>query len=774
MESYRGGVSPSAVSREASAHGRSRATNGAASAFCAGVKPTLLGFAAFALAAAAVNADAATWKGGASGDIANADNWDGDVTTSAMTFTGDAALSLSQDMTVHDAFSGAANAGSAFDSRTVTFDLRDGNGGPHVLCSTNRNNNGAIYWRAGGTTYRLVGGTLALASAAGTTNTVFLDDSNPYQYRMTLSVEDGATFAGNMFVHSATGPHTQRVAVKNGGAFVGSLKLARAGDLTLSGEGSLLDTLDSGAFNLGGFQSYTYAASTNMTAVVSDGAVLRTGAGTSYANTTSVGNGASASNNVLRVENGGRLEARTDGRPLVIGHSGSCSNMVEIVGAGSSFTNMLTAAYPLGNSDWPLCIGLNSSRNALVFDGSEGWLGAVGVGSPYKAPNTTKPYENLENRLVAKNGARLRVGYLSVGNSHWDQKVPAQAAGKRLEGNVVEILSGSALTVAGTTCVGGHPKASGNRMTVSGEGTKFTFGAVTEEMAKTINANAHISVGACGSNSNRLEVLDGAELVRGTVIESGKTTTKNGAYFIYVGSESNDRGSNSEDGTEIRYGGCGNVLAFENAVYTNNVTSYEVVSVGAQQNGNGNAVFVGTGATVKFGQVHMNGFDNRLVVSNGTLSVINQVRFVHNDANGNEIAGRHVVRIEGANAILNPSRVDARNGSKDTLYTFSGTEILEFAVPEAGWSAAPFAIGSKVTLPAGTKVKVDEKSAKAYARANGSGTVPLLRSTSSITVADMAALSSELPSNVSLVLSSDNKTLSCKIDGQAGTTIVIR
>jgi hypothetical protein len=101
--------------------------------------------------------------------------------------------------------------------------------------------------------------------------------------------------------------------------------------------------------------------------------------------------------------------------------------------------------------------------------------------------------------------------------------------------------------------------------------------------------------------------------------------------------------------------------------------------------------------------------------------------------------------------------------------------VFEFSIPERGWIAAPIKCTRSFSLPADVTLRIDEKSVAAYLQTNPrGGTIPLMRTGSTsraITVADMDALSANLPDGCSLV--NESGVISVKIKKRLGFTVIV-
>jgi hypothetical protein len=187
---------------------------------------------------------------------------------------------------------------------------------------------------------------------------------------------------------------------------------------------------------------------------------------------------------------------------------------------------------------------------------------------------------------------------------------------------------------------------------------------------------------------------------------------------------------------------------------------------------NAQELFVGDGATVTVGTssdgLRLIGLGNRVVVSNGTLTVRTLCPNGMTHSNVEYPATNSTFRIEGAAAKLSATYIRDLAGQKK----LSGAPIFEFAIPEGGWPSAPVVIKEAFTISDDTRIRIDVDSVKAFARAGGR-TVPLIAtdSSSKLITADLTKISADLPANCSLV--NENGVLSAKIS-QNGLTIIFK
>ena len=330
MESYLGGVSPSAVSREASAHGRSRATNGAASAFCAGVKPTLLGFAAFALAAAAAvgaRADVAngtvfTWTSTTGGDMADGANWnqngespvDWPNTRFTIAKEQSAPVTLSQSLVMTNNSASTSYSSSFGASVELKFDAADVALTTHVIsvvegksvsltrgCITNTIEFGMGYNKTTGATFTVDGAEAALVCRGsrglslghgngGVDNALVVTNGG------TLVVSGGFTTIGN-------GPKAKNNALvvtgEGSSASLGMLCLGRGGD----GSGRV-EVLDGGTVSIAPGSSAAYIFNNPL---ATNALIHASGAGSMFSSTSSSYPRVYGCKNVLRASDGGTI-----------------------------------------------------------------------------------------------------------------------------------------------------------------------------------------------------------------------------------------------------------------------------------------------------------------------------------------------------------------------------------------------------------------------------------------------------------------------------------
>lgn len=205
-----------------------------------------------------------------------------------------------------------------------------------------------------------------------------------------------------------------------------------------------------------------------------------------------------------------------------------------------------------------------------------------------------------------------------------------------------------------------------------------------------------------------------------------------------------------------------------------------VIRNGTDDVANAHELFVGDGATVSAGFSNNNGgmrligLGNKIVVSNGTLTVknlwINGSAYNYPATSTYYPATNSTFHIVGANANVTVNSLKGITSGDNTKIL--GAPIFEFVIPEGGWSSAPFVVKEAFTISDDTRIRIDEDSARAYAK-QGGGMVPLFStdSTSKAIAADLAKLSIGLPKNCSLT--NESGVLSVKIT-KPGLVLFVR
>jgi hypothetical protein len=182
------------------------------------------------------------------------------------------------------------------------------------------------------------------------------------------------------------------------------------------------------------------------------------------------------------------------------------------------------------------------------------------------------------------------------------------------------------------------------------------------------------------------------------------------------------------------------------------------IALGAQTNANANVLWVGECATLTWpGTLTIEGFDNSVVVSNGTFNLAQNLSSVWIDAHTMEVSGRTRFVFAGAA----PKLVAAGIG----ISKFMNEAVLRFEVPAAGWAEAPLQItgtSNNVVFNDDTNLEVDV----AEFRKAGGGEIPIITTGRALTISSgllqtwNTSLAAE---NVKVKISDDKKTLSLKV-----------
>lgn len=287
-------------------------------------------------------------------------------------------------------------------------------------------------------------------------------------------------------------------------------------------------------------------------------------------------------------------------------------------------------------------------------------------------------------------------------------------------------------------------KAYGNEYIMRESDNKFLFDGGAQ-----VHGNKFI-VGAQGTN-NTLSIHSGAKA----------TIT----YDVLIGGLRIGDGSNNYK----HFGAKGRIEVVETGSSLTCGRDFTIRN-GTDDPENASVLFVGDGATVTVsnakdgGGLRLIGLGNKVVVSNGTLTVkqlwINGSVYNYPSASTAYPATNSTFRFEGANANMTVDNLKGLTGSDDAK--IMGAPIFEFAIPEKGWSSAPFIVKQAFAISDDTRIRIDADSAKAFARAGGR-IVPLIStdSSSKLITANLAKISADLPANCSLV--NANGVLSAKI-----------
>ena len=342
------------------------------------------------------------------------------------------------------------------------------------------------------------------------------------------------------------------------------------------------------------------------------------------------------------------------------------------------------------------------------------------------------------------------------------------------KGSAVQVLDGASLTVNNISVSG-----IGNSMKVDGPGTEVrslnqiyvgrttgrdgnrldvSGGAMVKADDGVVIGGAYNSGAGYSSASNSVVVSGGAILVqKGSLFHIGRNggwntlrVTNGGVcsnttdYTMFIGSESSHNATIVEGAGSLCYS--------------------RKIKVGNADAASGNVLFVGDGATLTGRELRFGGNGNSLVVSNATATL-------------DPLGGGYVVttnatmRFAGAGSRLRCHHVT--DGSQDNV--FADSSVLEFVVPQGGWSEAPFRSYGGFRIPHGVSLRVDGDSVANYLHVHPrGGKIPLLScddNAASVVIDDMDALSAGLPENCMLVV--ENRTVKLKIKSLEGFMVIV-
>ncbi len=701
--------------------------------------------AACLLAATAARAGTAVWQGGATGDINNPDNWNSGANIAAdfLNFGGDVTATMTQDTAVFNLFGNKTTAAD-FTNRTVTFDM-----GGHTLCATHADGANKQYITGNmGTTYVFTNGVFLCAPANHSrTNSIYTSSSTTSNMTI-VAIGESTTLAStfalshgrNLGLHILNGAK----AYGNSFSFGSSGEIANKAEVRFSGS-SYIGTLD---YNVNSEASRPPHGSR----VVVDDATLASDADDpATKGSILVGNGNYTYDNTLVAMNGATIAARN----IHVGAGGVAGNVL-YTSSNNTFhaTGAGTTVRALGDTSGGIvtCGNGYSSSNLLLVDGgatieanyiriglgnanyapSNNVFRISGAGTTVSVPNTVRyircgENQSIDNAVIVEDGATA--------------SAPKISAGYGAATNNTFRATGAGTTVTAPIYVGGEDgnctASSGNR-------------AILEDAATATCTRIWVNVFGTGNSMS---------------IRSGAAATVSGE--IYFGASS-PAANQTDNGTLGRFEvvGEGTTLTCGSSFVIRNTTGDASL---------GQEFIVADGASVTHANntgFRLFGDGNRVVLSNGTLTVDTLC------ANGSIVnnvvypATNSVFRIMGANARLVASKTKDCDGNGGKLV---GAPIFEFKIPEGGWASAPVAIGQAFSIGDDTVIRIDAASARAFARA-GAGTVPLISTgTSGKTItADIEKItaSADLPAGCSL--QNEGCVLSVNVKSQAGMTIIVR
>ena len=330
------------------------------------------------------------------------------------------------------------------------------------------------------------------------------------------------------------------------------------------------------------------------------------------------------------------------------------------------------------------------------------------------------------------------------------------------------IIAEDGATVSFTSViVGCGAAATNNSIRATDSGT--TLSATTMKVGTRTGA-------ATGTLYATLPATNNTAIVENGVSASVKTTTIGaGGNALVVRSGATFEGTSGgtvqllSDMTDAMITTAGGAIGSRIEVTGGTLHYLNDLKIGTQNATNhvyGHEVFVGAGGSLSEKPIYFYGVGDRLVVSNGTVD-ISGLYMGHSGGNHN------TVRIIGESAFV-----------KTAGWTVDGkATTFEFAIPETPWEDAPFRITDNFTIPADFTLLIDDaalKTCRNRMKAQGMShvTIPLMQAKTNaevaktITIADMTALSANLPDGCSLV--NQSGVLSLKVKAGNGLSIFVR
>jgi hypothetical protein len=445
---------------------------------------------------------------------------------------------------------------------------------------------------------------------------------------------------------------------------------------------------------------------------------------------------------------------------------------------GTSF-KVLDGAAAYGNT---FVFGGTHCTNEVSGGSSLSFNTALLVGGVGTANSSHSNNYGIHDVLLSVTGGGTRISGkdLDVGHGFNRDKTGYENGNRD---NAMLVGDGAVVTVSGKMRIGSYGPNTNNVLTVTGaETTLFATSAyvgvgndtsdavgaprgnalIVTDGASAAFSSMNIGYGSAASADNRLEISGGATcFVNGTTI-IGRTGTNNtllvksGAIMTtaangvgYFGTEGTSFGSHIEvDGGTL------------------NISNQ--VAVGKSGYAVSNVIDVVNGGTFWTPTINMNGSGDMLSVSNGIA------RFTTLNTGAGAASDGNVIRVAGSSSVITFA-----TWQNQQEYPH-GAPVFEFLIPEGGWAAAPITCDRAFSLPANVTLRIDEASVKAYknglkAQGQRRGTVPLMKTGATnraITVADMAALSVNLPDGCTLVC--ENGVLSVEIKAVQPMILIIR
>lgn len=697
-------------------------------------------FAVCAMAATAASAGNAIWQGGATGDIANPDNWNDGANLAAdyLNFGQDVTATMSADTTVYDVFGN--KAGNDYTNRTVVFNM-----GGHTLRVGGANTSGQFYFRGNrGVTYVFTNGTFWCSNDGTKTNSICTSSSATNDISI-IAIGDNTTLSSTFALS-----HNKNIALRilNGAkAYGNAFGIGGSGEIRGAGSevcfisGCYVGTLDDKVYN-------EVSAPPHGGNMLVDGSTLTSSSPTTKGNLY-IGNGCYAYDHLLVATNGATIAARN------------------------------------------IYVGAGGKQNGILYTSSNNTFKATGAGTSVTAGGTTSGgflvcgygYSS-GNLLLAEDGAAIDVNYLYTGYSKDAGYIPSNNTFRATgEGTTVNAPSGlrcgiglslnnsivlddGVSVTAGTIQIGCDGAASNNSFRVSGTGTTVSGRVFIggELVSSTNTFGNQCIIEGCATMSGAILGVNAFGTGNAMSIRSGATAT--GSSEVCLGGRSPSIGNDYNGACgRLEVIGEGSTLQSGSSFYIRNNTGDASM---------GQELFVGDGASVNClnNGLYFIGDGNRVILSNGTLTTrVLRVDGVIPSSVAHP-ATNTTFRIEGASARLTAEYAKNINGNDKWLV---GAPIFEFVIPEGGWASAPVAINQAFTIGDDTVIRIDAASARAFSRAGG-GTVPLISTGTSgkAITADMTALTAgaSLPAGCSL--KNEGGVISVEVTSEEPTILSFR
>lgn len=628
------------------------------------------------------------WKGSVSGDLAVGDNWDGGQvplfnegtkTGEGAVFNGDGpvshALTLGSDLYINSLLMRPQEFKSAYYYTSWDFNLSGKR--LRLYGDYNVDGNHAVYVNGGNQSVLFQNGTLDFTGALANTEMMV----------MVTGGSSSLAFAGVQTTVSGCPSlrafNFASLMITNGVTATGYFRMSRDPLIRIAGIGTVVDSQGvqsklgaEGNKTTGRFELLDGAEWKNVNgAVIGDsgynGTMIVSNASlSSSVSILGVGANPYASNNVLRIMDGAKVTVNTktpvNKGCITVGNG--FNNLLEVSGATTELTSE----------------GLTDGGSAIVRVGEFGFFNtfrvtdhaalSFDVGTLVVGMNESGVYrgDSVGNRAVVDGGASLSVQVASVGavmnRSDYLVFRHRDFSGGYREDNADTYLHSCS-----------------NMMEVSGTGS-----AVAVSGALSVSSQGNLNYDAA-QEGNGVKVTDSATLKANTIAVGTRGTNN----FLTVGAGASVTSvCQTTIGSSISSGSSVNVAGGSLRVHNN---YYRLYLKGASSADNPARLSVSNGGDAYAYYLQMEGHNNCLSISNGTVSAAAGLYFPFNAADDDQ-----TFEFAGTNSVLKMT------ATSDDFW-FRGKTKFVFRIPAEGYCAVPIQGGNNVEISGTPTVEIDAR-----------------------------------------------------------------